>query len=112
MLLSVLFFQDAPHLTIDVKLKHILKSTTGGSLQYVVIEGNGEEADVRCYQLERPALSLICFCFFLMCMHSSGAVQPVGEALTSTSKNVDVGVLQKFTLSEHRLVWNSFTRSW
>lgn len=45
-------------------------------------------------------------------MQSLGAVQPVGEPLTSPSKNVDVGVLQKFILSEHRLVWNSFTRSW
>lgn len=37
--LHVCFCQDAPHLTIDDKLKGILKATAGGSLQYVVIEG-------------------------------------------------------------------------
>lgn len=58
--LNVFFCQDAPHLTIDDKLKAILKATAGGSLQYVVIEGKEKEADIRFFQLERPALSLIC----------------------------------------------------
>lgn len=33
-------FQDAPHFTIDRKLKDILKVTPGACLQYAVIEGN------------------------------------------------------------------------
>lgn len=45
--LHVCFCQDAPHLTIDDKLKGILKATAGGSLQYVVIEGKENEAHVR-----------------------------------------------------------------
>lgn len=32
--------QDAPHFTIDGKLKDILKVTPGACLQYAVIEGN------------------------------------------------------------------------
>lgn len=44
--LHVCFCQDAPHLTIDDKLKGILRATAGGSLQYVVIEGKEKEACV------------------------------------------------------------------
>lgn len=58
--LNVFFCQDAPHLTIDDKLKAILKATAGGSLQYVVIEGKEKEADIRFFQLERLPLSLMC----------------------------------------------------
>ncbi|XP_034559663.1 mitochondrial ubiquitin ligase activator of nfkb 1-A [Notolabrus celidotus] len=41
-----------------------------------------------------------------------GAVQPVGEPLTSHFQKEYVGVLQKFMLKEHRLVWNSISRTW
>lgn len=51
--LHVCFCQDAPHLAIDDKLKDILKATAGESLQYVVIEGNEKEADVRFFRFER-----------------------------------------------------------
>ncbi|XP_035526473.1 mitochondrial ubiquitin ligase activator of nfkb 1-A [Morone saxatilis] len=70
---------DAPHFTIDGKLKDILKVTPGACLQYAVIEG---------------------------------AVQPAGEPLMSHFQKEVVGVLQKFMLKEHRLVWNSLSRSW
>ncbi|XP_023261173.1 mitochondrial ubiquitin ligase activator of nfkb 1-A-like [Seriola lalandi dorsalis] len=70
---------DAPHFTIDGKLKDILKATPGACLQYAVIEG---------------------------------AVQPVGEPLRSHFQKEIVGVLQKFMLREHRLVWNSLSGSW
>lgn len=53
--------------------------------------------------------------FFIMCAcvwYSIGAVQPVGEPLSSHFQKESVGVLQKFMLKEHRLVWNSLTRSW
>ncbi|KAL7387265.1 hypothetical protein ABVT39_021040 [Epinephelus coioides] len=70
---------DAPHFTIDDKLKDILKVTPGACLQYAVIEG---------------------------------AVQPVGEPLTSPFQKEFLGVLQKFMLKEHRLVWNSLSRTW
>lgn len=70
---------DAPHFTLDDKLKDILKVTPGACLQYAVIEG---------------------------------AVQPVGEPLTSHFQKEIVGVLQKFMLREHRLVWNSLRRTW
>lgn len=70
---------DAPHFTIDGKLKDILKVTPGACLEYAVIEG---------------------------------AVQPVGEPLTSHLQKEFVGVLQKFMLREHRLVWNSLSRTW
>ncbi|KAI4810229.1 hypothetical protein KUCAC02_019070 [Chaenocephalus aceratus] len=70
---------DAPHFTIDGKLKDILKVTPGACLQYAVIEG---------------------------------AVQPVGEPLTSSFQKEIFGVLQKVLLREHRLVWNSLSRTW
>ncbi|XP_027141282.1 mitochondrial ubiquitin ligase activator of nfkb 1-A isoform X1 [Larimichthys crocea] len=70
---------DAPHFTIDGKLKDILKVTPGACLQYAVIEG---------------------------------AVRPVGEPLTSQFQKEIVGVLQKFLLREHRLVWNGLSRTW
>ncbi|XP_070775575.1 mitochondrial ubiquitin ligase activator of nfkb 1-A [Enoplosus armatus] len=70
---------DAPHFTIDGKLKDILKVTQGACLQYAVIEG---------------------------------AVQPVGEPLTSHFQKEIVGVVQKFMLREHRLVWNGLSRTW
>ncbi|XP_074544774.1 mitochondrial ubiquitin ligase activator of nfkb 1-A [Halichoeres trimaculatus] len=41
-----------------------------------------------------------------------GAVQPVGEPLTSHFQKDIAGVLQKFCLKEHRLVWNSISRTW
>ncbi|XP_020489650.1 mitochondrial ubiquitin ligase activator of nfkb 1-A [Labrus bergylta] len=41
-----------------------------------------------------------------------GTVQPVGEPLTSHFQKEYVGVLQKFNLTEHRLVWNSLSRTW
>ncbi|KAM9349528.1 mitochondrial ubiquitin ligase activator of nfkb 1-A [Symphorus nematophorus] len=41
-----------------------------------------------------------------------GAVKPVGEPLTSHFQKEIVGVLQKFMLREHRLVWNSLSRTW
>lgn len=41
-----------------------------------------------------------------------GVVQPVGEPLTSPFQKEFVGVLQKFMLREHRLVWNSLSRTW
>lgn len=103
--LHVCFCQAAQHLTIDDKLKDILKGTAGGSLMYVVVEGK-QEAHFSNFK------NTVSYMYLLTCMCAIGAVQPVGEALTSTSKKVDVGVLQKLTLSEHRLLWNSFTRSW
>ncbi|XP_026169302.1 mitochondrial ubiquitin ligase activator of nfkb 1-A [Mastacembelus armatus] len=41
-----------------------------------------------------------------------GAVRPVGEPLTSHFQKEIVGVLQKFMLREHRLLWNSLSRTW
>ncbi|KAF3699288.1 Mitochondrial ubiquitin ligase activator of nfkb 1-A [Channa argus] len=41
-----------------------------------------------------------------------GTVQPVGEPLISSYQKEIAGVLQKFMLSEHRLVWNSLSNTW
>lgn len=41
-----------------------------------------------------------------------GAVQPVGEPLRSQFQEGSVGVVQKLMLREHKLVWNSFARTW
>ncbi|KAL3055080.1 hypothetical protein OYC64_017897 [Pagothenia borchgrevinki] len=41
-----------------------------------------------------------------------GAVQPVGEPLTSSFQKEKLGVLQKILLREHRLLWNSLSRTW
>lgn len=70
---------DAPHFTVDGKLKDILKVTPGACLQYAVIEG---------------------------------AVQPVGEPLTSHFQKEIAGVLQKFMLTQQRLVWNGLSSTW
>ncbi|XP_020566701.1 mitochondrial ubiquitin ligase activator of nfkb 1-A isoform X1 [Oryzias latipes] len=71
--------ENAPHFTIDGKLRNLLKATPGEALQYAVIEGS---------------------------------VKPAGEPLRSNSHQDIVGVLQKFTLKEHRLVWSGISRSW
>ncbi|KAF6728499.1 Mitochondrial ubiquitin ligase activator of nfkb 1-A [Oryzias melastigma] len=71
--------ESAPHVTIDEKLRNLLKATPGEVLQYAVIEGT---------------------------------VRPVSESLRSQSHQDVVGVLQKFTLKEHRLVWSGLSRSW
>ncbi|CAB1443046.1 unnamed protein product [Pleuronectes platessa] len=70
---------EAPHFTIDGKLKNILKEIPGACLQYAVIEG---------------------------------AVQPVGEPLTSHFQKEIVGVLQKIMLKQQRLVWNGLSSTW
>ncbi|XP_076001259.1 mitochondrial ubiquitin ligase activator of nfkb 1-A isoform X2 [Genypterus blacodes] len=70
---------DAPHLTLDGKLKDILDVTPGKCLQYAVIEGT---------------------------------VQPIGTPLRSQFQEECVGVIQKFMLREHKLVWNGFARTW
>lgn len=108
------FRQDAPHLPIDGKLKEVLKATPGACLEYVVIEGKHAFTDQKQLWYFFPTWKAIIVSdmYLFTYMQSLGAVQPVGEPLTSPSKNVNVGVLQKFILSEHRLVWNSFTRSW
>ncbi|XP_062338020.1 mitochondrial ubiquitin ligase activator of nfkb 1-A [Osmerus eperlanus] len=41
-----------------------------------------------------------------------GAVQPIGEPLRSQFQEGSVGVVQKLMLREHKLVWNSFARTW
>lgn len=41
-----------------------------------------------------------------------GTVKPVGEPLRSQFNHDICGVLQKFTIKEHRLVWSNFTRTW
>ncbi|XP_072219148.1 mitochondrial ubiquitin ligase activator of nfkb 1-A [Leuresthes tenuis] len=41
-----------------------------------------------------------------------GTVTPVGEHLSSQFNKEISGVLQKFTLKEHRLVWSSISRTW
>ncbi|XP_008279436.1 mitochondrial ubiquitin ligase activator of nfkb 1-A [Stegastes partitus] len=41
-----------------------------------------------------------------------GVVKPEGEPLKSDFHKEISGVLQKFVLREHRLVWNSFLRRW
>ncbi|XP_028831109.1 mitochondrial ubiquitin ligase activator of nfkb 1-A [Denticeps clupeoides] len=41
-----------------------------------------------------------------------GAVQPVGEPLRSQFQEGTVGVIEKLVLQEHKLVWNSFARTW
>ena len=56
-------------------------------------------------EMQRPSLPGLYYV-------SLGAVQPVGEPLSSHFQKECVGVLQKFTLKEHRLLWNSLTRSW
>ncbi|KAF7222679.1 mitochondrial ubiquitin ligase activator of nfkb 1-A [Nothobranchius furzeri] len=71
--------QNAPHFTIDAKLKDLLKVTPETCLQYAVIEGH---------------------------------VKPVDEHLSSQFKKEIVGVLQKITLKEHRLVWSGFSHIW
>ncbi|KAF7662714.1 hypothetical protein LDENG_00227590 [Lucifuga dentata] len=70
---------DAPHLSLDGKLKDILNVTPGKCLQYAVIEG---------------------------------AVQPIGVPLRSHFQEESIGVMQKFTVREHKLVWNGFVRTW
>ncbi|XP_047224416.1 mitochondrial ubiquitin ligase activator of nfkb 1-A [Girardinichthys multiradiatus] len=70
---------NAPHVSIDGKLKDLLKVTPGARLQYAVVEGT---------------------------------VKPVDEPLTSQFHKDISGVLQKFTIKEHRLVWSSISRTW
>ncbi|XP_038819514.1 mitochondrial ubiquitin ligase activator of nfkb 1-A [Salvelinus namaycush] len=41
-----------------------------------------------------------------------GAVQPLGEPLRSQFQEGSVGVVQKLMLREHKLVWNSLSRTW
>ncbi|KAM9719566.1 mitochondrial ubiquitin ligase activator of nfkb 1-A [Menidia menidia] len=41
-----------------------------------------------------------------------GTVKPVGEPLTSHFHKEIFGVLQKFILKEHRLVWSGLSRTW
>lgn len=41
-----------------------------------------------------------------------GTVHPVGELLRSHFQKETVGVLQRFMLREHRLVWNGISHSW
>lgn len=53
-----------------------------------------------------------CILFYHVCIYIVGAVQPVGEPLTSPFQKEFLGVLQKFMLKEHRLVWNSLSRTW
>lgn len=97
-------FQSAPHVTIDEKLRNLLKATPGEVLQYAVIEGklllteSGVSQDF--------VLNLLSACLF------EGTVRPVSESLRSQSHQDVVGVLQKFTLKEHRLVWSGLSRSW
>lgn len=50
--------------------------------------------------------------FSIVCIYTVGAVHPVGEPLTSPFQKDFVGVLQKFMLREHRLVWNGLSRTW
>ncbi|XP_012709096.2 mitochondrial ubiquitin ligase activator of nfkb 1-A [Fundulus heteroclitus] len=71
--------ENAPHLSIDGKLKDLLNVTPGGCLQYVVVEGT---------------------------------VKPVDEPLKSQFHKEISGVLQKFTIKEHRLVWSNISRTW
>lgn len=102
--------QDAPHFTIDGKLKHILKVTPGACLQYAVIEGNqGVTVSDTDRKMSIPSLRLI---LYYVCICAVGAVQPVGEPMASHFQKEIVGVLQKFMLREHRLVWNSLSRTW
>ncbi|KAM6918182.1 mitochondrial ubiquitin ligase activator of nfkb 1-A [Xenentodon cancila] len=70
---------NAPHFTIDEKLKDLLKVTPGACLRYAVVEG---------------------------------AVEPVGKPLMSHFHKEIAGVLQRFTLKEHKLVWSSISRIW
>ena len=46
------------------------------------------------------------------CTYVVGTVTPVGEHLSSQFNKEISGVLQKFTLKEHRLVWSSISRTW
>ncbi|KAM4729080.1 mitochondrial ubiquitin ligase activator of nfkb 1-A isoform 1-T2 [Anableps anableps] len=71
--------ENAPHISIDGKLKDLLKVTPGACLQYAVVEGT---------------------------------VKPVDEPLTSQFNKDISGVLQKFTIKEHRLVWSNISRTW
>lgn len=114
----VLCCQDAPHFNTDGKLKDILKVTPGACLQYAVIEGN--QALTVWYRqyliayffpkkMGTPSLLLI---LYYVCICAVGAVQPVDEPLTSHFQKEIVGVLQKFMLREHRLVWNGLSRTW
>ncbi|XP_054889417.1 mitochondrial ubiquitin ligase activator of nfkb 1-A [Poeciliopsis prolifica] len=77
--LTVQKLENAPHISIDGKLKDLLKVTPGHCLQYAVVEGT---------------------------------VKPVDETLTSHFNKDISGVLQKFTIKEHRLIWSSFSRTW
>ncbi|XP_032422472.1 mitochondrial ubiquitin ligase activator of nfkb 1-A [Xiphophorus hellerii] len=77
--LTVKKLENAPHISIDGKLKDLLKVTPGGCLQYAVVEGT---------------------------------VKPVDEPLTSHFNKDISGVLQKFTIKEHRLIWSSISRTW
>lgn len=106
-----MLLQIAPHLSIDSQLKDILKATPGACLKYAIIEGNQLFTDLYPHLLNvniavcdsKPLGSL----YF-----PPGTVQPVGEPLMSHFQKETAGVLQKFTLSEHRLVWSNLTRTW
>lgn len=57
-------------------------------------------------------LFILHYCMFVCLCVYIGTVQPVGESLNSHFQKEIVGVLQKFSLREHRLVWNGISRTW
>jgi len=109
--LCALCCQDAPHFTIDGKLKDILKVTPGACLQYAVVEGKPVSLFLKPPKTEF-IFSTVRVSYSLPCVHTVGVVRPAGEPLTSHFQKEFVGVLQKFLLREHRLVWNSLSRTW
>lgn len=41
-----------------------------------------------------------------------GGVKPAGKPLISWYNKENVGVLRRFMVKEHRLLWNGFLRTW
>lgn len=113
LLLFCLCCQDAPHFDISGNLKNILKVSPENCLQYAVIEGN---YPFNSFSVKSWSIFSCSFCFFThFCLHVCmfiGIVQPIGEPLKSQFQNETVGVLQKFMLREHKLLWNGLSHTW
>lgn len=61
------------------------------------------------YWCDGAVLSIINVSPWCVCV---GAVQPLGEPLRSQFQEGSMGVVQKLMLREHKLVWNSLSRTW
>lgn len=113
--ISMSFYQSAPHFTVDGKLKELLKVTPGACLQYAVIEGNQTFYLVLYKGLQNFFLcckSHNSYSHHCLCIYVIGTVKSEKEPLASHFHKEIFGVLQKFTLKEHKLVWSGVSRTW